>query len=405
MKREIIGFAVLAVILVSIFWWPHSNWRLWQGKFLTVQGAGARVFSGRSRQAAAHRDSAELNRLYRTLREGEIRDRLDRLSDSLAVLVLELEEQRPALEAARERARSGYGADAESYRSAYFRTARAFSELEEATAVAEAGIDSLRVGIPAEGKIREDGGGDRVEVEAAGAGTIRWLTPVRVPVREACLSCHQPEGDEGRVMLLPGREGREYPEPMLQHPVKEYGCTICHQGAAASLEMAAAHGADKDSRPFMPGKLALRACGLCHARGTPAESASVPFQWPESCRSCHGRQALASIAADSLFPPFRNAPREEPELRVWLIRHWAEKTGRIPDREEFERAVTMIVSGDGRGAKNGSKDPAAAPGQTARDRKAIFTCPSCGRKFAVNGSLPQYYCPVDGALLETLRSE
>ncbi|HLA40782.1 MAG TPA: hypothetical protein VJ417_12345, partial [Candidatus Glassbacteria bacterium] len=231
----------------------------------------------------------------------------------------------------------------------------------------------------------------------AGPSRVRWIIPSRLPVREACTSCHLPVADGSRVMLLPQPEQDKYPDVMAKHPPLEFGCTVCHLGSGDDLSFVAAHGPDRLGRPFRPGRVALRSCGICHAEQSPLRMAAIPFSWPESCARCHAGEELSALV-DSSSVAALQYPLNVVRVREWLLRHWGEKDGLLPQRDEFEGVVSLLVSGE---RKTQAKtvdvekveETGGSPGQELE-----VVCPKCGRKFrAARGA--EFACPWDGTLL------
>jgi hypothetical protein len=254
----------------------------------------------------------------------------------------------------------------------------------------------------------------RMEMEAArslaagapssGGDQVNWVTPSDVPVREACTTCHLPLSGKGQVMLYPDSgSSTEYPEVMTRHDYQRFGCTVCHAGAAQALDFRAAHGPDGMLRQFRPGKLALRACGICHAEMSPLANAEVAFTWPDACTDCHEADNLLSLATLSGEPALK-APADENRLRTWLLRHWAESSGSVPDRDEFEPALAMMISGDLRrmaveqfSAARQDSTPRQEPDSLPHG--ALATCPKCGNSFRLELGGRNAVCPLDGAPL------
>ncbi|MEA1996528.1 MAG: hypothetical protein U9N45_02775, partial [Gemmatimonadota bacterium] len=181
-----------------------------------------------------------------------------------------------------------------------------------------------------------------------------------------------------------------------------YGCTVCHHGAAVELSAEKAHGPDHLGRPFWGGKLALRSCGLCHAGRSPVIFYAAGFVWPKSCSVCHEIDRLSAWEADSSLFASRWFPVDEMKLRDWLLRHWGEKVGRVPERDTFEEVVALMAaqSADTTEIK-AARDH--GPAIVAEDGKTVLLkCPSCGRTFGVAGHSEEYFCPADGSMLEQI---
>lgn len=393
MRKEIAAFLVLGLILALVFFLPKSGWREYRSDFLKPAPADSakktEIEEGEVLLAAG-----VLREFTEHYGDGEISERLERISDSLSAVLDDLGSRRERLEAAMQRVRRDGMEIDDRFDRAFFHAARAFQELERAADNALSEIDSTRM------RLLDVPGRDARTLEAA---RIHWNSPSRVGVREACLSCHRPL-DGGRVMLIPGEKPVSYPQPMLQHQPGEFGCTVCHHGSAQALDFARAHGDDPHGRPFRPARLALRSCGLCHAAGTELQDGAISIEWPSDCTSCHTGKSFDQTTARTLFPPYGNGelPDAELRLRSWLLRHWAENTGRMPEREEFETALIALLAVDG---QTGVSMTTPAADSAVRAAASIPTgvglaCPTCGRRFIASGDLSEYYCPVDGTRLE-----
>ncbi|MBW7997876.1 MAG: hypothetical protein FVQ81_15165 [Candidatus Glassbacteria bacterium] len=327
-----------------------------------------------------------------------IDQRLEHLADSLAEIRVELARYEDILLAARDMLAGPQSERPEAETDEYFRAVRSYRRAERTAAGFEAELDSLREGLAALERFR-------FGTAESGPPEVHWTSPALVPVREACTTCHLPIENHGRVMLYPGKgEDTAFPEVMAIHDHRRFGCTVCHAGAAGSLDFRAAHGPDHLLRPFRPGKLALRSCGICHADRSPLINSSVAFGWPAACAGCHQDHTPAALA-DSSDNSAVTFPVPEDELRTWLLRHWAQKQEIVPGRDEFEEALAMLVSGDVRRLAVeeflGGNKPAGS-GASPADSASVpveASCPRCGRTYGVQSGRGEMYCPVDGALL------
>ena len=398
MTRETLSFIVFFALLAMVFKFGGSDWRFHQREYRRGAYESSRQAwqQGKPGKAAIPPDS-----LVSRLEALDIGARLERLADSLAVLRSELDGYEELLLAVRD-AVAGMEDEYGEQSGEYFGAVRDFRRLDGVTSGLSAEVDSLRQGIKA-AELVERGG------QSGAPGRINRLNPTLVPVSEACITCHLPLNGQGRVMLYPGNEENvEYPAVMAAHDYKSYGCTVCHAGVAAALDFRPAHGADHMLRPFRPGKLALRSCGICHAERSPLSSPAVAFNWPDDCAACHGADNLSTLADSSGNGEFE-LPLAEQAVRNWLLRHWAEKSGVVPDRMEFENALAMVLSGDVRRIASeqdpDSSDARQAEGVENMTAGEVATCPTCGRKFTIgNGGRPAV-CPLDGTLLVPLGSK
>lgn len=397
MTRQITVFSALAIILGLLFWLPRSDWRSYGRDYISAYLERSLTQVASSGEGGIQPDDTiRLEELYDLIAESELLSRLDRLADSLLALRRELAGYHDILLAVRETARrASLGVD-EDFTTRYFSRARFMSRLENEAERLAARVDSLRDGLEAVGRIK-----DYIEIRGSKVYEIRWLRPERVPVRELCTSCHLGLDGGKRVMLFPEATQESYPGVMVFHPPREFGCTVCHNGAPGELDFDPAHGSDHLGRPFRPGKLALRSCGLCHAERSPLKFAAVPFSWPKSCIQCHENDRLATLVDSSAISALQ-FPLDTRHFRSWLLRHWSEKEGMVPERDSFEEVVAMLVSGDLRPRPSEADSAFITTRKDGQQKVKIMRCPSCGRTFTAAGASVEFVCPVDGSALETV---
>ncbi len=287
---------LLVALLAAVFFWPREgrNWRLDQAKLLRSAENLRREHAPAASARGPLEGRAELEGLSRLIRERELELRLTRLADSLQALRSELDQYDQVLLTVRDRVRDLPAAGDQQLEVPYFSGVRAVygarDELENLSVELEELRRSIEAvpAVPAAGKGGEDDRSERLE-----AGRIRWLTPERVAVREACTTCHLPIG-QARVLLRPnGAETAAYPEPMLRHATEQFGCTVCHHGEAGSVRFTRAHGDDAVGRAFRGEALAVRSCGSCHSAGRAVAWREETRAWQESCSGCHGVQPKA----------------------------------------------------------------------------------------------------------------
>jgi len=397
MARQIAVFAALAVVLGLLFWWPRSDWRSQRGDYVSARlERSLAQLAGGSGERVSPKDSARLEELYDQIASTGIGQRLETIADSLHALRQELAAYHGILLAVRETARQASRGEDEDFAARYFSAARSVSQLEAGADRLAAEADSLRTDLDAVGEIRDYG-----EKRSGQVYEIHRLRPERVPVRELCTSCHLMLDGGQQVMLLPVAEPESYPLVMSVHPPRKFGCTVCHNGVPGALDFEPAHGTDRLGRPFRPGKLALRSCGICHAERSPLKFAAVPFSWPKSCVQCHENDRLPALVDSSAVQELQY-PLDTSGFRAWLLRHWSEKEGRLPERNSFEQAVAVLVSGD-ISPRIGEADSAVAKtGKDTQKAVKIMRCPTCRRTFTVAGEGVEFVCPVDGSTLESV---
>ncbi|MBN2290454.1 MAG: cytochrome c3 family protein [Candidatus Glassbacteria bacterium] len=395
MFKQILIILVFAAAISAFFYWlPGSRWRRPGFKSGQAVNRAARpgpelagLFSGDDGSLRA--DSAGLKEILEFLAGGDLETGLQQWSDSVAVLDRRLEAYRGLFSAIRERVRSGNMDRDAGPRETYFQAVRRLRDLEWRSRELKARLDTLEVlkrAVEAAARREGDGsGGSRKPLEAA---ETCWLVPARVPVRQACLSCHRRPGS-GPADLVVADTVSVCPEAMQQHPPDQFGCTSCHRGEPQGLDSDRAHGPDSLGRPFLPGKLALRSCGLCHGAQAVPWKTAARFPWPEDCLGCHQAGSLSAVRSDSVRAAFADSIGEGPELRAWLLRHWSGKSGLLPVREQFELALSLLSAREP--GKQGATDTVAA-----RAGEPGYRCPSCGRVFEALPGVKSPVCPVDG---------
>jgi hypothetical protein len=394
MSREILSFTGFFVLLVLAFYFGGGHWRGHQQAYrqAALQGSQHDWING----SVGNRKTPPADSLLEILEEAGLSTRLERLADSLAAVRADLSEVRNLLLAARDALSGMEAREADEGDGQYFSAVRSFRRTENSAGTIGNELDSLRAGVAALKQLSHKQSGNQ-------PAKIRWLDPSRVPVREACTTCHLPLNGEGTVMLYPdSKDETIYPATMAAHDYRQFGCTVCHVGSPVAVDFITAHGPDKLLRPFRPGKLALRSCGYCHADRSPLADGRVAFSWPEDCSGCHQQDSLFTLADSSDNKAFK-VPIRESELRNWLLRHWAENSGEVPSRDQFEAALSMLVSGDIRRQAKSEQGAVEVPAADGNDSITDGTCPRCGRTYRLSLEVGEVFCPADGARLVTGR--
>ena len=398
MFKRILKFLAVAVILAVLFWLPKCDWLEFQNKFQATADQSPHqsdelLDAWADDSSAVSADSASLTELFRFISDGELAVRLQQWSDSVIVIERQLESYRELFYALREILRAEGLSGPSELRMPYFRAVRRLRSLEEQSRRFNARLDTLRSLITAiEIASQHKAKTFRVNLRRPKPETARWLVPTQIPIRQACLSCHLPQ-EGGRVILFTGEEVPGYPQAMLQHPPDEFGCTSCHRGEPESLDFERAHGNEAMGRPFLPGKLALRSCGLCHTRATVHWDIAGLLPWPEDCLACHENDRLEELKSDSSRRAFADSLADEQKLRAWLLKHWSNKAGRLPERERFEQAVSLLTPA----GQEGESKPDSSAGP--EEKTAAYRCPFCGREFEVLRAVANPVCPADGTAL------
>jgi mono/diheme cytochrome c family protein len=182
---------------------------------------------------------------------------------------------------------------------------------------------------------------------------------------DRCISCHN--GLEDPRMEVAPQPHRLHPGTFLEdHPVRKYGCTICHGGQGRALTMVDAHGQAHETHwphPLMERPYIQASCGKCHlsifsgfARGTETDFNGRPADGPdreesamysgleamdvfqrgrylfsrEGCLGCHKARGVGGIIGPDLTEQgektkheysFQNV-RGEQTVSNWLVEHF-----------------------------------------------------------------------------------
>lgn len=89
-----------------------------------------------------------------------------------------------------------------------------------------------------------------------------WLQDLGITDR--CITCHQ-GADKKELAGYPQPFTAHSGDYLKDHPVKKYGCVVCHEGNGAALSEEAAHGEEKNwTKPLLRGPFAQSSCGKCH---------------------------------------------------------------------------------------------------------------------------------------------
>jgi len=123
---------------------------------------------------------------------------------------------------------------------------------------------------------------------------LRQVDLPHIGTVDRCVSCHL--GFDNPAMASAEQPFRTHPGTVLRdHPLSDYGCTICHRGQGAATNFREAKAVDAYwDYPLLPAKLTQSSCGICH--GT--ESALAGEHAPElahgrrlfvdrGCQGCH----------------------------------------------------------------------------------------------------------------------
>jgi mono/diheme cytochrome c family protein len=156
-----------------------------------------------------------------------------------------------------------------------------------------------------------------------------WIEDLRRADR--CQTCHG--GVEKALFAQAKGAFAKHPADFLKtHPIKNFGCTLCHDGDGMGLTVAAGHGhAEHWNHPLLSGALVQSACRKCHTYNdqipehiafpqAPLLSQGKNLYLAKGCRGCH---ELAGVARPASIAPVLSRVGEKvdgPWLARWLKR-------------------------------------------------------------------------------------
>jgi mono/diheme cytochrome c family protein len=195
-----------------------------------------------------------------------------------------------------------------------------------------------------------------------------WIEDLRRADR--CQTCHG--GVEKALFTQSKGAFAKHPADFLKsHPIKTFGCTLCHDGDGMGLTVAAGHGrAAHWNHPLLSGALVQSACRRCHVYNdqipshiafpqAPVLSRGKNLYLAKGCRGCH---ELAGVARPASIAPVLSRVGEKVN-GLWLARWLKRPKDYLPDTimpffdlppEEIAALQTFLLHRQG-------KDPAAGP--------------------------------------------
>src|SRR5262249_35330019 len=98
---------------------------------------------------------------------------------------------------------------------------------------------------------------------------LRQIDLPQLGTTDRCVSCHL--GIDTPAMASAPLPYRNHSGDYLkQHPVENYGCTICHRGQGAATNFHEAKATDVFwDYPLLPTRLTDASCGACHSADSP----------------------------------------------------------------------------------------------------------------------------------------
>jgi cbb3-type cytochrome oxidase cytochrome c subunit len=119
-----------------------------------------------------------------------------------------------------------------------------------------------------------------------------WLPNFNVTDR--CTTCHQGISEPGlldNTVLQPFRA-----HPVTPHPVRAWGCVVCHRGQGLATELREAHDTTLAwEKPLLPIRYIQASCGVCHQNSlpeTPRLNRGRELLVRFNCEGCHRLQNI-----------------------------------------------------------------------------------------------------------------
>lgn len=153
---------------------------------------------------------------------------------------------------------------------------------------------------------------------------------------DRCISCHiavDQKGFEDTPQPLRTHPGSY----MDQHPVEDFGCTVCHNGLGKATTMQAAHGEGEEGElyPMYRGVFVQSSCGKCHDENSYAETSVIGtgkrlYEF-YGCNVCHKLYKTGGTAGPDLTKigskkyydvDWGENYEGEKNLTDWLINHF-----------------------------------------------------------------------------------
>ena len=188
-------------------------------------------------------------------------------------------------------------------------------------------------------------GGQENESVSGEMGIIQIPIPALNRI-DRCTSCHLGMEDPG-MKAVPQPHGMHPGDFLEQHPVQQYGCTICHGGQGRALTREDAHGRSAEAHwpsPLLDQPYIQSSCGKCHLAifddRTGDDVTTIPGMEffltgktvfsREGCLGCHQARGLGGILGPDLTEQGEKTRHEysfqhirgEQTVSNWLKEHF-----------------------------------------------------------------------------------
>ncbi|MBU1170110.1 MAG: c-type cytochrome [Proteobacteria bacterium] len=208
--------------------------------------------------------------------------------------------------------------------------------------------------------------------------------------RDLCMTCHM--AMENPLFSADAHPLKNHPkEILLNHPISNYGCTLCHHGQGVGLTVEKAHGFEENwESPRLPLAYTQATCFECHdnvygLKGAEKGAAGKALFVEKGCYGCHDARVRPDLPKFST--PFNGIPQKIAEkawLREWIIDPKKIRpatlmpTFRLTDAQRIDLVSYLFTMNDSELKDHLSKNTmgAAQKGKEVFIQKACVACHS-----------------------------
>ena len=166
---------------------------------------------------------------------------------------------------------------------------------------------------------------------------------------DRCTNCHL--GVENPIMADVELPYRQHSGDLLDnHPVNEFGCTVCHNGQGRATNRKDAHGLERDTHwdyPILPAKYIQSSCAKCHDLAMLEQFGALSIVKGEKlfrekgCQGCHKLDGVGGVLGKPLdgigsqpfaYFPMRHIEGEKTAYN-WLKEHFDDPRAIVPESE------------------------------------------------------------------------
>jgi DMSO reductase family type II enzyme heme b subunit len=166
---------------------------------------------------------------------------------------------------------------------------------------------------------------------------------------DRCTNCHM--GVENPLMANEEIPYKQHSGNYLtDHPLNEFGCTVCHYGQGRATNMKEAHGTERDTHwdyPVIPLKYIQSSCAQCHdlemlkQNGGEMVVRSEELFREKGCKGCHKLNDVGGVLGKPLdgvgSQPFAYFPMKhvkgDKTVYEWLKQHFDDPRSIVPESQ------------------------------------------------------------------------